>query len=219
MALLTKTVNYNNPDSLVNQFRNKRFELFEGKLATVRQKEIKILDVGGTESFWINRGYHQRPNIQLTLLNIFPQKTQYANMRGHIGDATNMVEFADESFDIVFSNSVIEHLFTFDNQQRMASEVQRVSTRHFIQTPNRYFFMEPHFLMPYFQFYPKPLKLWILSQTKLARGYRYPSEDARKRLDEIKLLSKAQMLSLFPQSTLYEEKVFGLVKSFTAHNF
>lgn len=219
MNLVTQVVNYNNPSSLANQFRHKRFQVFDEKVKRIGQKQLRILDVGGTELFWKNRGYHLLPNIQITLLNIFEEKPSYTNFHAHVGDATNMIEFADKSFDIVFSNSVIEHLFKFENQKLMAKEVQRVSERHFIQTPNRYFFMEPHFLLPYFQFYPQSVKLWILTETKLSRGFKYSSEDAQRRIDEITLLSKNEMKELFPNSKFYDEKVLGMIKSFTAYNF
>ena len=60
--------------------------------------------------------------------------------------------FKDKSFDAVFSNSVIEHVGTFEDQKMMANEVIRVTNFYFIQTPNLYFPIEPHFLVPFFQF-------------------------------------------------------------------
>ena len=68
-----------------------------------------------------------------------------------MGDATDLSPFKDKSFDIVHSNSVIEHLYNFENQKKMASEIMRVGQKHIVQTPNKYFFLEPH--LSYFPFF------------------------------------------------------------------
>lgn len=113
-------------------------------------KTITILDVGGTEFFWVNRGYDKKLNVQITLLNLTKFETHYPNMISVKGDACNLSEFKDNEFDLVFSNSVIEHLYTQENQIRMAEEVQRVGKNFYIQMPYKYFFVEPHYLLPYF---------------------------------------------------------------------
>ena len=53
-------------------------------------------------------------------------------------------------YDIVHSNSVIEHLYNFENQKKMASEIIRVGQKYIVQTPNKYFFLEPHYLASFF---------------------------------------------------------------------
>lgn len=69
------------------------------------------------------------------------------------GDATNLSQYSDKSFDIVFSNSVIEHLYTKENQISMAKEVNRVGKNYFIQTPNYWFPIEPHWVFPSFSIF------------------------------------------------------------------
>ena len=56
-----------------------------------------------------------------------------------------------------FSNSVIEHVPP-QLQSKFAEEVARVATRYFVQTPNRYFPIEPHYQLPLFQFLPKGIR-------------------------------------------------------------
>ncbi|MBC8844888.1 class I SAM-dependent methyltransferase, partial [Escherichia coli] len=73
--------------------------------------------------------------------------------------ATDLSEIDDQQFDIVFSNSVIEHLYTWENQEKMAKEVLRVGKYHFIQTPNYWFPIEPHWVFPFFQFLPKSIRI------------------------------------------------------------
>jgi hypothetical protein len=96
--------------------------------------------------FWENRGWAGRADVQI--VSLFPQKQLHENINPITGDATNLAKFDDHSFDIAFSNSVIEHLQMFENQRCMASEIQRVGKAFRVQTPNSWFPMEPHFLVP-----------------------------------------------------------------------
>ncbi|WP_299455631.1 class I SAM-dependent methyltransferase [uncultured Microscilla sp.] len=217
MQKIDKLANYANPKSLGNKFREKRFNFFKSKIKNL-PKPMKILDVGGTQLFWVNRGFHNNPNYHITLLNLHKEPSDYSNIQSIVGDATNLSDYEDNHFDLVFSNSVIEHLFTYQNQEKMAAEVQRVGHYHYIQTPNYYFFIEPHYLLPFFQFLPRSLQLFILTKTRLSRGIKYTKEAANAYLDEIQLLSKKQYKRLFPESLFYKEKFLGMTKSITAHN-
>lgn len=209
---------YNNTDSLGNRFRNARFKMFNERLQAFGSRRVTLLDVGGHEPFWVARGYAGHPSVDITLLNLEIQPTHYDNMTSVKGDACDMREFADRQFDIVFSNSVIEHLRTYDGQRAMAREVQRVGRYHFVQTPNRSFFFEPHYLLPWFQFMPRRLQHAVLTRTSLSRHPRMRSDEATDMLNEIRLLTEAEFRSLFPQSQLYKERLLRFTKSFTAHN-
>ena len=203
--------------SIGNKFRNKRFVYFE-KLISNLPKPIHILDVGGTEDFWVNRNYNKKEDVKITLLNLKTIITNYNNITSIIGDATDLSLFKENHFDIVFSNSVIEHLHNFKNQQKMAQEVQRVGVYHFIQTPNKYFLIEPHFLFPLFQFLPKSLKYLLLTKTKLSRGKKWNKKFAKEYIQEIRLLSLKEMKYLFPNSKNKTERFLGMSKSYTLHN-
>src|SRR5690554_5132707 len=132
------------PGSLGSRFRSKRFMLFEQLFweAFGKQENIHILDVGGTEEFWQDKDITKNRRVRITLLNLKKEEVSLPNLRSAAGNATNLAEFPDGFFDLVFSNSVIEHLYTFENQQLMAKEIQRVGKRYFVQTPNKYFFLE-----------------------------------------------------------------------------
>jgi hypothetical protein len=101
----------------------------------------------------------------------------------------------------------------------MAQEAMRVAQYHFIQSPNRFFPIEPHYLLPYFQFLPKKWRYFILTKTKLSRNQKWDSKQAQQYLDEIRLLSQKEYRTLFPNSRLWKEKFYGFNKSFVAHNF
>jgi ubiquinone/menaquinone biosynthesis C-methylase UbiE len=207
-----------NKGSLGNKFREKRFSFFLKKFNKM-QKPITILDVGGKINFWVNRGLAGNTNFEITLINIEKEKSLYPNIKTKMGDATDLSPFNDKSFDIVHSNSVIEHLYNFENQKKMASEIIRIGQKYIVQTPNKYFFLEPHYLLPFFQFIPDKLKYLILTKTKMSRLKTWDKNFAKQYIKEIRLLSLKEMKLLFPNSKIYFEKFLGMNKSFTIHNF
>lgn len=209
-----------NPNSLGYKFRIKRLQEFE-KLFFSRfsgLEKIEILDVGGTSYFWKNSTLLSHPGLRITLLNLYPVETSHPAIHAVQGDATDMREFETGSFDLVFSNSVIEHLYTLELQQKMASEILRVGKSYFIQTPNVYFPIEAHYALPFAQYYPRAFLHFMLTQTKLSRLRKWSSEEASQYIAEIRLLNAQEMKALFPGASLLKEKTLGLTKSITAHN-
>jgi predicted SAM-dependent methyltransferase len=209
-----------NPQSLGFKFRRKRLQEFENLFFMHFEgaQKIEILDIGGRDYFWEHSSLLNHPGVRITLLNLDLQKTSHPAIQAVKGDATSMPEFGDKTFDLVFSNSVIEHVYTFENQQKMASEICRVGKSHFIQTPNAYFPIEAHYALPFAQYYPKAVLHFILTKTKLSRFKKWNSKEASQYQEEIRLLTKSEMKALFPESILLKEKALGLTKSFTAHN-
>ena len=182
-------------------------------------KPVSILDVGGKINFWENRGLAGNNDYEIIIVNIEKETSKYSNINYEIGDATDLSQFNDKSYDVVHSNSVIEHLYNFENQKKMASEIIRVGKKYIVQTPNKYFFLEPHYLLPFFDIIPKKLKYFILTKTKLSRLKKWDKKFASQYIEEIRLLSEKEMKTLFPKSKIYFEKFFGMNKSFTMHNF
>lgn len=198
--------------------RRKRFGLFLDLINTV-PKPISILDVGGTQGFWERMDFVNEPGVNITILNLEPQQVKYDNFSSVIGDATDLSLFAEDAFDIVFSNSVIEHVGDFEQQRKMALEVARVGKRYFIQTPNYYFPIEPHYLFPGFQWLPIETRAWLLHRFDLGWSKRkHTRSEARESVSSVRLLRKKEFLSLFPGAELYEEKVGGLSKSFVVYS-
>jgi predicted SAM-dependent methyltransferase len=205
-------------NSLSHQMRSKRFTFFKACLQQL-PKPITILDIGGTMSFWQSMQFKDA-EVSIILLNLEEAQQLQHPFTSVQGDATALTQFADQSIDIVFSNSVIEHLFNWENQQKMAAEVLRVGKQHFIQTPNYWFPIEPHWVFPLFQFLPPLVKRWMTQHLSLGHiGKINDPQMAKKQVDEIKLLTKNELKQLFPQSRIYEEKFAGFNKSFIAHSF
>ena len=206
-----------NADSMGNEFRKKRMIFFKNIINQL-PKPLYILDVGGYEIFWENIGFQNNEEVKIVLLNLTKEETKSRNISSVIGDATDLSVYKKNSFDIVFSNSVIEHLYTQENQKKMADEVMRVGKYHFIQTPNKHFFIEPHYILPYFQFVPKTFKYFILTKTKLSRMRYWDKDIAKQYIQEIRLLSLNEMKKLFPKSQIWKEFFLGMNKSYIAHN-
>jgi hypothetical protein len=205
--------------SLATACRRSRFALFLGLLSGV-PRPVRILDVGGTEGFWAMMGAADLPGVEVLLLNLRAAPPTRPAFRSLAGDARNMAGLADRSFDVVFSNSVLEHVGTFDDQKRAAAEMRRVGRRYFIQTPNRYFPLEPHFLFPFFQFLPMRWRVALLTRRSLGWVAREPDPAAaRRRIAGIRLLTGRELRELFPEAALRRERFCGLTKSFIACYF
>jgi len=202
---------------MATQLRQRRFALFRSLLEQLPAPR-RVLDVGGTPHFWERMGYLDAPDLSVVLLNLSVEPTPRAYFVSLAGDARAMTMFGDGEFDMVFSNSVIEHMGSLVGQQRMAAEVQRVGRHYFVQTPNRAFPLEPHFLFPWFQYLPRKLRIALVQRFSLGWYERRPRrEDATALVDEHRLLNADELRALFPRATIYRERVAGLTKSFVAY--
>lgn len=128
--------------------RRSRLGRMEAFMRTMRPTSVTtILDIGGTPEFW------EGTNLQVTLLNTREPTGLPPNLSYVKGDATQL-PYSDSAFDIVFSNSTIEHLHTAEAQRGAAVEAMRVGRRLWMQTPNRWFAIEPHYLTPFIHWFP-----------------------------------------------------------------
>ena len=73
--------------------------------------------------------------------------------------------FTNDTFDFLHSNNVIEHV---TDQEALVAEAKRVlkpGALMFMRSPNRYSaYFEPHFRLPFFGFFPKPLSRLIIKR-------------------------------------------------------
>ncbi len=195
-------------------FRKRRFDRFLQALSP--QAEERILDVGGYPGDWQGVAIESR----LTILNIHEISIA---AKGHedryefvVGDGTKLI-YADKTFDIVFSNSVIEHLGTTEKQKAFAAEVRRVGKKLWIQTPARCFLIEPHLIAPLVHFFPKAIQRRLIRHFTVWGWLRKPTaQQVEDFLCEVRLLSHREMVELFPDCEIVAEKVLGLTKSYVA---
>lgn len=200
----------------IETYRTARFNLF--KRVMKPNRHMSILDVGGTSSIWLGSGLE----TNVTLLNLTRPKSGDISMGFTVvqGNALDMHMFENGQFDIVFSNSVIEHVGSYYNQRQFASEVKRVGKSYWIQTPNRHFPVEPHFLCPFFQYLPKSVQCIVAEKWPFSHFKRYGFSRTRilEELSRIRLLSESEIKSMFREARLYREDLLGITKSLVVYH-
>ena len=197
------------------RFRAKRMREFSRDFGVTG--ETRVLDIGGTPYNWNLLAVRPR----LTILNV-PRASE-AVLEGVdwvAGDGCAL-PFGDDAFDVVFSNSVIEHLGSTARQQQFAREVARVGKRFYVQTPNRWFPVETHLLTPLVHYLPKrwqaPLvRRWtVWSAVTGIRGERREFY-IEQYLADVLLLDRAGLSELFPGTQVACERFLGMAKSLLA---
>jgi hypothetical protein len=216
MSMLPRFADNRDPNSLASQMRLKRNNQFREAIRAL-PRPLTILDVGGRQAIWETIGFAGQSDIHITMINIEPTETSHHNIVSVLGDARDMREFKNNQFDVVYSNSVIEHLGKLEDMQKMAQEIRRVGKYYFLQTPYLYFPIEPHFVFPLFQFLPIAWRVYLVRHYSL--GWIGKVEErgrAEQEVRAIKLLSKSQLRFLFPDAKIAKEKLFGVTKSLLA---
>jgi len=189
-------------------FRAKRMRAFCESFSVT--PETTVLDVGGFAAHWENAPVRPR----LTILNLCSAPAGTPPDVEWVQGSALALPFEDKSFDIAYSNSVIEHVGDYRAQERFAREVQRVGRRYYVQTPNKYFPIEPHYLGLFTQFWPRRVAVPLIRYATL-RGLieRLDQKEIEEMLNEIRLLAPPEFLSFFPGATLIRERVGPFTKS------
>jgi hypothetical protein len=185
--------------------------------------QIRILDVGGRVEFWENL---DRPVRQLDVVNLEIDRQELEPipsrpwLRAGNGNALAL-NFKDKSYDLVFSNSVIEHVQTWENQKKFAHEVDRVGKGLWIQTPAREFFIEPHYIAPFIHWLPVSLRRKLVRWCTLWGWIERPDQNrVDEMIREIRLLTFNEFRSLFPDCEILRERFLGIfTKSYIAVRF
>ncbi len=195
-----------------NHFRPRRLEqfrsLFPEKLCGT------IIDLGGCRYQWDQLKY----DSNVTILNIDiheANSNDNPNYRYVFGDARN-VDFADGAFDLAYSNSVIEHVGEWPDQVRFAAETRRLGRDIYCQTPNKRFFMEPHLITPFVHWLPRRWQTYTLFRYFTLWGLvtKPDKEDVRNIAQTIRLLTKSELRTLFPDCDVLVERFLLMPKSF-----
>lgn len=215
--------NYDDPQSPASRVRARRIAPLLAMIESIHQKNgsVEIIDIGGTEEYWriIPRQLLLDHNVSITIVNL-PKYVMPADhdLFKFIGaDACNLSPIADQSFDIAHSNSVLEHVGDWNRMIRFAEEIRRVSNLYFVQTPNYWFPIEPHSMMPFFNWLPKPIRLSLVQHYRLGNYVQAKTLDEAVRIVEgTSLLNKPMFQALFWDADILTERYFFLPKSFIA---
>jgi hypothetical protein len=196
--------------SMSARARDRRWRVFADAFPDVGG--MTVLDIGGDVRAW--RLAPIRPK-RLILLNIFEQEVEEDWITALVGDACEPP--ADlPAADMVYSNSVIEHVGGHFRRIQFAETVHRCE-RYWVQTPSRGFPIEPHFMFPGLQYLPRGAQAWAVTKWPVGNYAGVKNRDeALSRLLDIELLSAEEMRFYFPDAELYHERFAGLTKSFVA---
>ena len=128
---------------------------------------MTVIDLGGTTKSWLRAPI--RP-ASVHVVNLDPPSPDVPDwIRADQADACRLpAHISASSYDLVYSNSVIEHVGGHAQRVRFADAVRGLASRHWIQTPYRYFPVEPHWLFPGFQFLPLALRAEVARRWPLA---------------------------------------------------
>ena len=189
--------------------REKRHRLF---LQLMRPNETnRILNVGATGAttglpeqleYWYT-DLHRVTGGGLSFYEVSDYRASFPGVTPVVFDGCAL-PFSDQSFDIVYSNAVLEHLPGPEFVARFAAEVQRVGKGWFVATPNRSFPVDPHYHLPLVQFLsPEMQRRLVIRLGKVP-------------YDHLHLLSRSDLRSLFPTSevigcraTIYPETLIA----------
>ncbi len=211
-SLTGKVASPYNPGSLSAKARERRWELFTEQYPDLR--EMTVIDLGGDLRAWISRSV--RP-ARLISLNVYAQATSEDWVETVVGDACNLPKrLRGERVDLVFSNSVIEHVGGEQQRRAFAASVHALADRHWVQTPYRYFPIEPHWMFPGFQWLPLRAKAEVGRRWRHGNRYNEDLDGSVKNALSVELLSRTAMRTYFPTSDIRAEKMYGMTKSLIA---
>jgi hypothetical protein len=214
------------PRSIRYRLRRARFRWIERILDDILAEKpvARILDMGGRGAYWklLDRAYHDR--VEITLLNLpedtareAPDTVAGLDLRIETGDATDMPQYADGSFDLTHSNSVIEHVGLYSAMARFAAETRRVGRAYYVQTPNFWFPLEPHYGLPFFHWLPEPARLFFHTHTGAGFAHRTDLDDALSRVDHTRIVPRRLMRHFFPDAIQESERLALMTKSMIAY--
>jgi hypothetical protein len=203
-----------NPDSLGGRQREERARWLVETFPDLAQ--MSVIDLGGRIPTW------QRAPVRpkhVHVVNMEPSRTDIPDWAEFdLGDACALpAQIAGRRYDLVFANSVIEHVGGHERRERFADSVHQLSDAHWVQTPYRYFPIEPHWMAPGMQFMPIAARAQLARQWPLSYGRGKSRDTALRTVLGVELLDRTQFRYYFPDSLMRTETILGVPKSLIAY--
>lgn len=207
---VTRLIDPDHAGSFTHRCRQHRNEEFKRRFPNLA--DMRVLDLGGTAVSW-------------RVLGLRPGSVTIVNLAHDEGPREPWMDIlqADAcaggfgNYDLVFSNSLMEHLGGHARRQQFADVVQDSAPAWWVQTPYRYFPIEPHWIFPFFQFLPFRARVVVCQHWKtLHEPARKDAEEAAELVASVELISATEMRTYFPGSEIWFERIAGLPKSLVA---
>ena len=205
---------------------HKRSTLFRRHIEAL-PRPLRIIDLGGSAAMWKRWGVTEADGVQVVLANNHRRDTTHRQeaLPGRFMDtwSVDVLELPPETlagYDLVFSNSMLEHLPTPDAQARLAAAIMASGKPYFIQVPNKHCIVDPHFPHPlaaFFAVWPRRLQVWAHAHHALGSSGRAGSlAAARAHIDAYHPLNRRRLAALFPNGRVVTEWNLGLPMSLVA---
>lgn len=211
-------------EGLRRHTRAKRYRLFRDYVDGL-PRPLRVIDLGGTEASWRDR-LTEDDQLDITLINNHHIDKSNVGYDGSIpfiqerrADVTELTADDLSAYDLIYSNSFLEHLESRDRQRSVAAAISAADRPYFVQVPNKNCPIDPHFPgpLPFTARYPKPLLAWILTRTALGSGSTSANQDeAMERLRYYNPLGIRDLTELFPEAGIIREWSYGLNPSLVA---
>ena len=190
-------------------------------------RPLRILDLGGSVQMWTRWGVTEADGLHIVLANDHRTDTTHRSepLPGRFMNAwsVNALELSPDVFshyDLVFSNSMLEHLPSPAAQARLAAAIMASGKPYFIQVPNKRCIVDPHFPHPlaaYFALWPRRLQVWAHAHHALGSSGRAGSmAAAHAAIATYHPLTRRELAALFPDGRVVTEWNLGLPMSLVA---
>jgi hypothetical protein len=216
------------PRSLSYRLRASRDVRLRELISEVSKRQggrVRILDLGGSVEYWRRVGvpFLREQGARIQVLNHIASELKAHDAEDGlfepiVGDACNLPHLGDGAFDLVHSNSVIEHVGGWSRMKAFANEVRRIAPAYYVQTPYFWFPIDPHrWKAPMIHWMPKSLQAKIMTALPVCYSGRMKSLDAaHNNLEHLVMIDRGQFKALFPDAAQHPEKLMGLTKSMVA---
>ncbi|QMW23198.1 class I SAM-dependent methyltransferase [Sandaracinobacteroides saxicola] len=205
--------------------RDVALRAFLSRLSAANGGALRVLDLGGRVDYWARVGFDflDAHDIHIHCINYTTDELrlnvgQHPRITAEVGDARNLPHLADGSFDLVHSNSVIEHVGRFADMLAFAGETRRLAPAYYLQTPYFWFPIDPHSpRAPFIHWLPNPLRLKIVRRVKV--GWARPTRDvahSMRNIESTMLIDKSMLRALLPDARIRFERLLLLPKSLIA---
>jgi ubiquinone/menaquinone biosynthesis C-methylase UbiE len=177
------------------------------QLVNLKAKD-KILDLGCGEGLSFENFNQENKIVGLdkSKQRIFQKNFSYCQ-----GDAANLKRFKNKEFDLVVCIGVLEHLFPWQKLRKAAKEIQRVGKKYVVVVPHFYTLIEPHYQLPFWQFYPDCFKSWLIKHFNIT----WYHKNSRGKFTQLNYFNKQKWLSLFPRAAIISHHhIGGLIRNY-----